>query len=115
MKKTERLIMILMVLFAAIVFVIYRLYRRTDSLIVNVYHHKTCLQTIDLSQDHRYTFKGDQGTFHLEVANGRYRAIDVDCPNQICVHTGWVKLGDEKAIICAPNGISVVQETETGK
>lgn len=86
--------------------------RRTD-LEIHVYRKHTMIAAIDLHQNRTYTFKGAVGLFHLEVKEGRYRAIDVDCPNQICVHTGWVKMGDETPIICAPNGITVVQESKS--
>lgn len=83
--------------------------KRSNGMIV-VYYHKKVLKKIAPEASGTYTFHGDKGVFHLQVKKGRYRAIDVDCPNQICVHTSWVKAGEEKSIICAPNAISVVYE-----
>lgn len=109
MKKRE-IIIILIIAVIGIGFFVYTRISSPSGHVV-VYYHKKKVETIDTDVDKTYTFKGDVGTFHLQVKNGRYRAYDVDCPNQICVHTGWVKAGEEKSIVCAPNGISVVYET----
>ena len=111
MKKKEFLVIIVLVIAMICGYMGYQLMHRAPVTQVVVYHHKKKIATIDLTKNHIYTFKGDIGTFHLQVKDHRYRAIDVDCPNQICVHTGWVKLGDEQFIVCAPNGLTVTQET----
>jgi len=105
-KKLLAVLMIVLAIISAA-----HLMHRSQDLEVHVYYHKDLIDTIDVSVDSIYTYQGDEGTFHLKVVNGRYCATDVDCPNQVCVHTGWVAIGDEKAIICAPNGITVVQES----
>ena len=57
-----------------------------------------------------YEYKGNYGTFHVEVQDGRWHAVDVDCPTQECVHVGWVGVDDYLPIICLPNGFAVVLE-----
>lgn len=67
----------------------------------------------DIEEDAYYELDVKNGKFHIEVQDGRYRAIDVDCPNQICVNTGWVPSLDYYApIVCLPNGIMITIEEE---
>lgn len=63
--------------------------------------------TFDINEDNYYEIEGEYGLFHIEVKDGKCRAIDVDCPNQICVHTGWISVDNPIPIICLPNGIMV--------
>ena len=65
------------------------------------------LLTFNINEDNYYEVKGKHGLFHIEVKDGKCRAIDVDCPNQICVHTGWISIDNPIPIICLPNGIMV--------
>ena len=62
---------------------------------------------ININEDNYYTLTGDYGTFNLEVKDGQIKAIDVECPNQICVHTGWISKSYPFPIICIPNNIVV--------
>ena len=70
------------------------------------------LLEFSLSEDAYYSLEGEYGIFHIEVKDGKCRAIDVDCPNQICVHAGWISPGDPRAIICLPNNIAVTIDEE---
>ncbi len=50
----------------------------------------------------------------LEVsADGRVRMARSDCPDQVCVRTGWIA-APGKTIVCLPNRIVVRIEGETG-
>ena len=60
---------------------------------------------MNINEDNYYELDGKVGKFHIEVKDGKGRAIDVDCPNQICVHTGWISVDNPIPIICLPNGI----------
>lgn len=107
--KRKEIFIIICLLFIGVGLYFYQKSSKHEELVV--YHHKKIIDHIDLSKNARYTYHGDVGVFHLEVKNGKARAYDVDCPNQICVHTGWIKYEDGKSIVCAPNGISVSFET----
>lgn len=66
------------------------------------------LLRFNINEDNYYEFDVPYGKFHIEVKDGQYRAIDVDCPNQTCVSVGWVpSLGYYSPIICIPNSITV--------
>ncbi len=76
---------------------------------VEVYYKNELIETIDISKNQLYTYKGSYGTFHLEVKDTKYHATNVDCPNHDCENVGWVSLGDSKSIVCVPNEIYVIQ------
>ncbi len=63
----------------------------------------------DIDVDGYYDIQGDYGTFHLQIEGGRYRAINVDCPNKNCEGFGWIEKGSLVTISCLPNGIYVYQ------
>lgn len=110
MKKKE-IAVVAVILIAALTLWFVLRPASSSNLEVHVYLHDELVDTVDLTTDKTYTYEGDTGTFHLEVKDGKYRAVDVDCPNQICVNVGWVSPEDETSIICAPNGITVVAES----
>lgn len=107
MKKNERII-IVVILLIALVFIILNRINAKDKVMVSVKDasDKTLL-TFNINEDNYYTLQGDYGTFNIEVKDGRCRAIDVECPNQICVHTGWISIDNPVPIICLPNNLIV--------
>ena len=40
----------------------------------------------------------------LEIKDGAVRMIYADCPDQICVHTGWINQ-EHDMIVCMPNKV----------
>jgi thiamine biosynthesis lipoprotein len=52
--------------------------------------------------DERAAIGGAKGGFTVEVRDGRVAIVQAECPNQVCVRTGWRSdAGD--AIVCVPN------------
>ena len=107
MRKKETIIIISLLVLALLVFGINYFFSK-DKVMVSVRNgNGDLLLHININEDNYYTLEGDYGTFHLEVKDGQIRAIDVECPNQICVHTGWVSKSYPFPIICLPNNIAV--------
>jgi hypothetical protein len=44
-----------------------------------------------------------------EVLDGKYHAVNVECPNHDCEKVGWVTIGSSKQIVCVPNEIYIMQ------
>ncbi len=64
-------------------------------------------QRLPLSEDARYEAAGNEGmVLTIEVADGRVRVLSSDCPDQVCVHTGWLSRDGDTAA-CVPAGVSV--------
>ena len=107
MKRIEKII-IVAILLVSIVFVVLNRINSKDKVMVSVKdaNDKTLL-SFNINEDNYYTLQGEYGVFNIEVKGGKCRAIDVECPNQICVHTGWISVDNPVPIICLPNGIIV--------
>lgn len=111
MKKIEKIVILSFLLIAFIIFAFSRLLKK-EEVIVNVKDaNENLLLTFNIYEDNYYELKGKYGLFHIEVKDGKCRAVDVECPNQICVHTGWISPDYPLPIVCLPNGI-VVQINE---
>ena len=46
------------------------------------------------------------GEIKIEVKDSKVRAAWSDCPNQLCVNTGWIKTAGE-IIVCVPNKVLI--------
>lgn len=51
---------------------------------------------------------------HIVAEKGRIRFEEADCPDRVCVHTGWLTRPGQIAV-CLPNGIIVKIEGEDGE
>lgn len=107
MKKKEKIIILTLLAVSLILFIVSKFNKRDDINVVVKDQDKNVLLTFNLNEDNYYELEGKYGLFHIEVKDGKCRAIDVDCPNQICVHTGWISADKPLPIICLPNGIMV--------
>jgi len=52
------------------------------------------------------TVQGRIGEVTIEVREGKVRVTRADCPNHVCVRTGWRFVGGE-VIVCVPNHVWV--------
>lgn len=63
---------------------------------------------LPLDQPAAVAFTGKDGlVLTVEVADGRVRVRESGCPDQICVHTGWLSSAGQSAA-CVPAGIAVL-------
>ena len=63
-------------------------------------------EQVSLNIDRHLEVEGAQGLSKLEIRDGRIRFVHSPCPNQICVHTGWLQKAGEVAA-CLPNKVSL--------
>lgn len=72
------------------------------------------LYTIDLNQHPEpYTLSySSQYSGTIEVNNGKIRFLKTQCPDQICVHTGWIERPGEIAV-CLPSRVLIKIEGST--
>lgn len=66
----------------------------------------TPVRTVRLDTDGQATVRGVRGEVMVEVRGGRVAIVHADCPNQVCVRTGWRSHAGD-AIICVPNKTTV--------
>jgi hypothetical protein len=73
-----------------------------------VYKEGRLVQTIKLRPGYREELRlGGAERYNLIVADdGRVRVAEADCPDQICVRTGWVSAAPQQ-IVCLPYRVVV--------
>ena len=63
--------------------------------------HKTTL-----SETHSISVQGTHGRLTVEIREGKVAVTQAECPNHICVKTGWRSRSGE-IIVCVPNNTVV--------
>lgn len=64
-------------------------------------------QRYSLSQETAFTVDGKNGiVLSIEIDDGRVRVAHSGCPDQVCVHSGWLSQSGQTAA-CVPAGVSV--------
>ena len=61
---------------------------------------------LPLGQDVSKTVTTDLGTNVIEIKDGRVRVEEADCPNQDCVHQGWIDAAGQQ-LVCLPHKLTV--------
>lgn len=75
---------------------------------VNIIQDGTVLYCIDLAEADDQTIEVEyEGRVNIiQIENGQIRVSDADCPDQICVHMGWLSSGGIP-IVCLPNHLVI--------
>lgn len=85
--------------------------------IANIYLDGVCVESIDLSvvtEEYTLPFTGKSGVTDLvEVAPGKIRVKEADCPDQVCVQQGWIETG-VAPVVCLPNALVIQIEDAPG-
>lgn len=110
MKKKEIVIIVLLLVIAGGLYFFLKPNVNQDKAKIVVMHNDQAIDMVDINVNDIYEYEGDYGTLHLEVKDGKWRAIDVECPTQECVHVGWVSAEEYWPIVCLPNGFALVLE-----
>ncbi len=113
MKKGDKiaaiLIAILIIISAASVF-FYKQYIKSSHHVAVIKQDGKVLKTIDLnkikqSQKIKITYK-DKNFNMVEVEPGKIRFEDADCPDKICVKTGWISEPGQTSV-CLPHRLMI--------
>jgi len=105
-KKGDVVLVVIIFLVFTIGFAGFRLWQssRNKDLIAVITQNDKVIERIDLNkveEPRTITLSGDYHNI-VRVEKGRIRYEDSDCPNRICVNTGWLyKYGD--IAVCLPN------------
>ena len=64
-------------------------------------------RTVSLKKEQEFTLTTPEGhTLSFEVKEGRIRFVSSDCPDKICVNTGFIGTPAQTAV-CMPNRVSI--------
>jgi hypothetical protein len=102
--KPGDIILALLILLAAALLSL-RLSRGADGQTALIYENGVLTHTISLSGTGGYRLELEHCS--VEVANGKIRFLESDCPDKLCVRTGWISRSGESAV-CLPNRVEIV-------
>lgn len=75
---------------------------------VNIVQDGIVLCTFDISTTEDKTLEIEyEGRINtVQIENGRIRMLEAECPDQTCVHMGWLE-SKAMPIVCLPNHLSI--------
>ena len=84
--------------------------RQSSGQVANIYRNGERIESIDLGKvtsTYSFTLTDDNGHENqVEVAPGRIRIASANCPDQICVQTGWIE-NSIQPIVCLPAKLTI--------
>lgn len=110
MKKTRIIIIIITVIFAAAVAGCLIIFSKPQGNIVNIISGGNVIYTIDLSEadDCEFDIEYGGGVNTIEIKDQMIHVKEADCPDGICVKTGWIGGKNGAApIVCLPNRLVI--------
>lgn len=106
-RKTDLIVICIVAAVAALCFFLTRANSPAD--VCHVTYDGKIVKTVQLSGN--TSFKIDEAPLmEFEIKDGMVAAIVSDCPDKICVRTGYIGRAGQK-IVCLPNKVTVTVET----
>ena len=103
--KNDILLILALLLLAGAAWAVLRLTRRSGGAAV-VTVDGVAVATLPLGEDGRFPIDTGTGCNTVEVSGGRVRVADADCPDRLCVRSGWAQYTGE-SIVCLPHKLVV--------
>lgn len=90
-------------------------YRSPGGTTANIYQNGECIHSIDLSDVVKaYTIEVSGSVSNtISVEHGRICVSYATCPDQVCVHQGWIS-NSVTPVVCLPNGLVIQIENTPG-
>lgn len=115
MKRTKILLIIAAVVFALSLVLCFLETHPAQTSTVEIVQDGTILYRFDLNdtenQEIEVSYNGRINTVLIE--NGKICIVNADCPDNTCVHMGWLE-SEALPIICLPNHL-VIQYAQSGE
>ena len=114
--KTRTWIILFAAVFAVLALLAFALSRMdAGGTVANIYQDGVCIYSIDLStvtETITFTVADDDGHENVvEIENGRIRISEANCPDQVCVESGWLS-SSLKPIVCLPAKLVIQLESD---
>lgn len=104
MKKFEYLIVFIILMIALFIYLIYN-YRGHTDVKAEILIDGRLYKTINLNRDQKI-FLEEKPSVKLEVKDGQICFMESDCPDKICIKSGYLSMRGQSAA-CLPNRVSV--------
>lgn len=115
-KKTDMIIIGVILVFAVVFMVLYRTKFSDEPAVAEIYYNSELVETVRLDEKVDKTFsipQNDHVVFHL-YEDGTLKFEESDCPDKVCINTGKIGMVGESAA-CLPNSIIVKIVKKSGR
>lgn len=100
-NKKDTVIILLIIVFAAIIYFVYQSFFMREAVMAEIVYDNKVIQNVDLSKDTTFSPEGFPNIV-FGVKNNSIAFIHSDCPDKICVNTGFISKSGQTAV-CLPN------------
>lgn len=118
-KKNSRKVVITLIIILAVILIVSVLgiiyvSRPSETNKVEIVSNNKVLYELNLSTEKNRTFdiESSGGVNTVEIKNGKIRVKSADCPDKVCVDSGWLESSD-LPIVCLPNKLIIRFSGET--
>ena len=115
-KKTDMIIIGVILVFAVLFMVLYRTKFSDQPAVAEIYYYSDLVETVKLDKKVDKIFSIPQNShvvFHL-YEDGTLRFEESDCPDKVCINTGKIGMVGQSAA-CLPNGLVVKIVQKSGR
>ncbi|MDE6666165.1 MAG: NusG domain II-containing protein [Ruminococcus sp.] len=110
MKRTKTIIIIITVIFLVSAIMTLYAFRPSEKHTVEVVQDGNVIYTFDLldTENRTITVKSTDGKSSntIEISDGKICISDAECPDKICVKSGFLK-SDSMPLVCLPNRLII--------
>lgn len=112
-RKADVILIALLLVFCVVIFGAIQIFVKKDGAVAVVKVDGNIVEKLDLKRENITEVSGyDGGVNKIEVKDGKVRMMSADCPDELCVKTGWISKTGE-TIVCLPHRV-VVEITGEG-
>lgn len=112
-RKADVILIVLLLAFCVVIFGLIQIFVKKDGAAAVVKVDGNVVEELDLKRDNMIEVAGYNGGVNkIEVKDGKVRMTYADCPDELCVKTGWISKTGE-TIVCLPHRV-VVEITGEG-
>ncbi len=107
LKRTDFIIISVLILLALISYIIFYIYGKnvSDATLAKILINGRHIKTISLDKDKIFIID-ELTNIKFEIKDKKIRFLESNCPDKICVNTGFIGIVGETAV-CLPNATSI--------
>lgn len=109
-NKKDLIAVVLIFVVALCLFFGYKLYNKGEGKYAQVIYDGQIIKEFPLDKDTEYIPKINENII-IEIKDNKVRFKHSDCPDKICINTGWLSQPGQTAV-CLPNKMSVIIKAE---
>lgn len=114
-KKTDIIIVLILILLSALCYFGYKHFSEKKSAIAEIYYKTELVKVIDLTTatDTTFTVPENEDVVFKTFSDGSICFYESDCPDKICIHSGKLSMPGQSAA-CLPNQLFIKIVSKNG-